>query len=846
MSNAAGKKVRFSGHGGVLHLTGCREHILKLVLKIIIEEDYRKMKCIVSQRVRDVLEWDVIVHEIVSRCRTIPGEAFAGGMVPLELEEIRRRLREIHDLRELSVRGDSIDFSGVTDIAPFLTIAQKGGALRLEDLVCVRDFIIASNRIRSFLREVKEEYPDVGERGSRFQSLDEIGKVMIPAIHDTGSLSEAKYPELRKLNEEIHAVREQIEKALMEFVHTPEVAKMLQERVFTTRNERYVVLLKSNFRGRIKGTVHDISSSESTLYIEPERITDLNNRLIMRQRELKEEVLRILRELTRHVGAAAPELALNLAEAACLDFLSAAAGFSEAVKGNPPEISDRGVLCLFNARHPSLYLRHPEGVVGNDVLLGEEYTSLIITGANTGGKTVLLKTVGLAVLMAMHGLHIPAGPDSRVGMFSRVFADIGDDQNLAQSLSTFSGQIVTLCEMYEQSDDASLLLIDEIVVGTSPRQGAALARALLEGLAESGARMIVTTHYSELKDLAVSDRRFQNASVAFNTDSLEPTYRLVTGVPGGSYALEIAKNYGVPDSVISRSMEFLNDSELTADALIERVQRLEEELRVERGFLEELKHTLRQQQEQFEIKQRELQRIEEQMKTEKGIAFIEELNRLRSEVAEKIRSLQQADMREAGRIQEEMISLGKRISDEVKKSSAAGLSDSYIPFDAGRVSAGDTVFIVPLGKEATVESIDREGGTAGVLLGSMIRSRYPFDDLRIPFNRKQGKKHGSRKEPPKKMKQELEAPPVLTVQTSYNTIDLRGKRVDEALQEIEYAVDRMIRSGIRSAVVIHGHGTGALKEAVRQWLRYSSYILQSRPGEYGEGGDGVTIAELRD
>ncbi len=804
------------------------------------------MKCSVSQRVLDVLEWETIIKEIVSRCSTVPGEVFAAGIVPVETEAIRQRLREIHDIRELHDRDEGVDFSGVTDIAPFLTIAEKGGSLKLDELAAVRDFIIASNRIQSFLREAKEEYPDIGERGSRFQSLDAIGRIMIPAITDTGSLSEARFPVLRKLNDEIHSVREQIEKTLMEFVNMPDVAKLLQERVFTTRNERYVVLLKSNFRGRLKGTVHDVSSSESTLYIEPERITDLNNRLIMRQRELKEEVLRILRELTGHVGSSAGEIEVNLDETACLDFLCAAARFSAAIKGHPPEISGRGVLCLFNARHPSLYLRNPEGVVGNDISLGEDYTSLIITGANTGGKTVLLKTVGLTVLMAMHGLHIPAGPDSRMGVFSRVFADIGDDQNLAQSLSTFSGQIVTLCEMYEQSDDASLLLVDEIVVGTSPRQGAALARALLEGLADTGARMIVTTHYSELKDLAVSDGRFQNASVAFNTDSLEPTYRLVTGVPGGSYALEIAKNYGVPDSVIARSMEFLNDSELSADALIERVQRLEEDLRIERGSIEELKHTLQRQQEQYVSKQKELLRLEEQIKTGKGIEFIEELNRLRGEVAEKIRTLQQGDMREAGKLQEEMIDLGKRVSDEVKKSKTAGLSDAYVPFDPESVSVQDRVLVVPIGKEGTVESIDVHSGTAGIILGNAIRSRYAFGDLLVPRDRPKGKR---RNEPPRKQKKKItdhEGQTTLTIQTSFNTIDLRGKRVDEALQEMEYAIDGMVRSGIRSAVIIHGHGTGAMKEAVRQWLRYSSYVTQSRPGEYGEGGDGVTIAQLRD
>ncbi len=801
------------------------------------------MRYRISEKAREVLEWGRVIEELDSRCETEPGRKYLALISPLERDAARTQLREVSEIKELSLRGDMLDFSGVSDIAPLLDLAEKGGMLKLAELSSVRRFAFASRRIRAFLKTHREEFQSLSGEYESLHPLDEISTLLGRAITDSDEISQSAYPALGRLRDEITALRGEIERALSELVHSPSVSKYLQEKIFTTRNERYVVLLKANFRGKLRGTVHDVSSSESTLYIEPELITDQNNRLIMLGVALQEEILRILKALTAEVARHAGGLRANLAVIACLDFLNAASRLSVAFDGNEPEIADTPSLRLIGARHPLLSLMSRETVVPNDITLGEEYRCLVISGANTGGKTVLLKTVGLSVLLALHGLHVPAGPDSRIGIFTAIFADIGDDQNLSQSLSTYSGQIVSLREMIEQSDAATLLLIDEIVVGTNPRQGAALAQAIIEGLADTGASMMVTTHYPELKELASVDGRFQNASVAFDTETLAPSYRLLVGIPGASHAIEIARIYGMPERIVSRAEGLLDEREISTEALIEKMHRIEDELAVERERIEEMRASLAGEKERYQKLAKELERREESLKKSEGVAFVEELKRMRAEAAEKMKELQRADMRKAGEIQRDLAAAQELIIERVRGDAAKRLSDDYRAFDAGSADKGDTVFVIPLEKTGKIEEVDASAGSALVVLGNAIKSRYRFSDLLLPR-----KKPHKKEEPraPKRKDEDGTGFVPLTVQTSYNTVDLRGMRVDEALERLELSLDKMVRAGIRAAVIIHGHGTGALKEAVRSALRYSTYVRDYRPGEQGEGGDGVTIAILRD
>jgi len=396
--------------------------------------------------------------------------------------------------------------------------------------------------------------------------------------------------------------------------------------------------------------------------------------------------------------------------------------------------------------------------------------------------------------------------------------------------------------MLERARPGSLVLIDEIVVGTNPRQGAALAQALLEKLVESGASIVVTTHYGELKELAAGDRRFMNASVSFDVETLAPTYRLHVGAPGASYALEIARNYGVPEDVLARAQALLDERGTTAEGLIETLQRRTQDLDEERAQLDGARSDLEKDRRAFSDRVRRQAQTAEELKFERGVEFLEEIRNLRVKIAGRMKEIQQAGMKEAVALQREAAAIESRVRAQMQSEGPARFLDRYTKFDAGAVSPGARVFVVPFQQEGTLGQVDRGAGTAEVVLGRGIKSRYRFADLMLPRTIIPVKK--PREKPTEPAADEKFVP--LTVQTSYNTVDMRGMRVEEALSRMDAEFDRMARSGIRAAVVIHGHGTGALKEAVRKKLPFSNYVLDFRPGEMGEGGDGVTIVTLRD
>lgn len=801
-----------------------------------------------DDRVRSVLEWDSIVSEIAARCSSDPGKKAAAELAPLEPERIRTRLHAISEIRGLDERGTSFDFRGLRDISEPVGRAAKGAVLGLSELFTIRSFIMASQRVLAFLKQYADDLPSLSEERGRLDPLKREGETLIPAMTDNGELNDARFPKLRRIRADIQETRAEIEKRMNAMVHSAALEKALQEKVFTTRNDRYVLLVKSAMRGRVRGVGLDVSASGATLFIEPEEIQPLDNRLIALNFDLQIETSRIMRELSQAVCEGSTGLVENLSVLAGLDLLLGAARFSAAIRASAPELSDEPVMRLYGARHPLLYLMHGDSVVPNDLSLGESYNCLVISGANTGGKTVLLKTAGLCALMLRHGLHIPAGADSRIGIFDPVIADIGDDQSIAQSLSSFSGQIVILKQMMERACPSALILIDEIVVGTNPRQGASLAQAVVEALAATGAKIIVTTHYNELKELASRDERFRNASVSFDPETLAPTYRLMTGMPGVSYALEIARIYGIPEEILGRTKELLDEREISVDALIEKTQKHEQEIASERERLAEARAAAQREKERYLELQRKQAELTENITRGEGTRFLDELREYRREIAAKIRELQRADLRTAGELRRELGEIQKKVETEIADSRRKRFSREYGLFDPAAAKPGDRVFIVSLEKEAVIESIDIDGESAELRLGNAIRARFRFRDmLSLP---EEAQSAGTRKKssdrPGGKAPAPTSVPVPLTVQTSYNTIDLRGLRVDEAVDRMERDLDRMVRSGISSAVIIHGHGTGALKEAVRSRLRHSSYVRDFRSGEYGEGGDGVSIALLRE
>ncbi len=797
-----------------------------------------------SEKTRNALEWDLILDALIERCGTNIGRDFARGIHPLPLKDVKRRMREISQLKEIrAIEHDSLDISYTGDIRAHILLASKGGMLTIDEIGEVKQFFSVQDGIQSFLHKHRKKYPDIGLWDEHFISLKELGRLLRNSITDYGSLSRSRYPELALLEDEISSIRAEIEKRLNSLLNDASVRQIMQEKSFTTRGGRYVVPLKSGSRGKIRGTVHDISSSESTIYVEPESISEFNNRIIEKEHELKAEINRILKLLTREIAAHAEDILANVESVAELDFLNAASKLSELLRAQVPDVAEEAMIDLIDARHPILAMMNFETTIPNSIKLAGEKRCLLISGANTGGKTVFLKTVGLCALLAAHGLHIPAGADSRIGLFNNIFVDIGDEQNLSQSLSTFSAQLMTIRDMLDCAGEGSLVLIDEIIVGTDPRQGAALARALLERLAETGAFVIVTTHYSELKKFASQDQRFINASVAFDTETLAPTYRLLCGIPGASHALDIAKRYGIPENVVNRARTLLDENELSAEALIEKVQMLDEELHRERELISKLKLDLEREKKELEKREKEMQILQSGKDASAGREFLTEIERMRNMLLEKEKELREADYKKIAEFRDDLEKAQRQAQEIVQKAEMEVHCADLVPFDAQKGGCDSEVFIVPLNRWGRVEDIDQAKKIALVVMGNSLKSRFSFDELFVRPATIDVRKRAPQKERPVNEMEENFVP--LTIQTSYNTIDLRGKRTGEALATMDASLDVMCRSGIRCAVIIHGHGTGALKEAVRSALKFSSYATAFRPGETGEGGDGVTIALLR-
>ncbi len=802
------------------------------------------MKNRFNKRILDILEWPLIEEKLISLCVSDSAKRMASKLKPVPEFKIIIQMKKISAMKELIGRGTPPQLTGISDISDLTAIAGKGGVLNLEELMQVKQFTFASERIKKYLDTHREEFPSLEDEFSRINPLNELSRILSVTITDDGHLNEDKFTILRRLKKDIHSTKQDIEKRISKIIHSPDNEKIIQEKTFTTVNGRYVILVRSGMKGKINGNVHDISASGATVYFEPSELTHINNSIITLEKELLLEIQKILAELTIAVAAHGEYLESNLRVLTFFDFINAAARFSIMTRSSEPVISEQPVLKLYRAHHPLLYIMSPDTIISNDVELGVDYNALIISGANTGGKTVMLKTIGLCALFAMFGLHIPASPDSVIGIFSNIMADIGDDQNLSQSLSTFSGQLTVINEILREADERTLVIIDEIIVGTNPRQGAALSQSILEYMINTGSRIVVTTHYTELKELAVNDSRFRNGSVTFNLETLKPTYELRTGIPGVSHAVEIARIYGIPEKILNRANELVDSRESSVEGLLEKIQIYEDEIREEREKVRALTAEITEDREKIKSRQNELNRLIAETKKAKGVEFIDELNAYREKIAKRITGLQSLDQKEAGKLNEEIMKLRSEISERMSGESREKYADTLSELVPDKTKKGDRVFIASIEAEGTIEEIDSSGKTALVLLGGSIRSRFQVKDLYLL-------PEGSAKQSRVKEYRKAAVTGITdsyigtTIQTSYNTIDLRGKRVDEALAFMNESLDRMERQGIRIVIIIHGHGTGAMKQAVRDTLKMSIYVRDFRRGEMGEGGDGVTVASLR-
>lgn len=798
-----------------------------------------------SPKTRNDLDWDRILGELADRCRGEDARELALdlGILP-NAALARRRAAEVREAMALLAQGEEPPLRGLYSVNRQVAMARKDLVLNGEELLHVGRTAEATGRLISFARATKNTAPLSAEHAARMQDVKEVARELLRCIDPHGALVDEASPELGKLRQRVRRLREDIQSRLDRILKSPRYEGILQDQFVTIRDERYVVPVRAGERGDFPGIVHGHSRSGETLFIEPRELVEANNQFRIAQVDVAAEERRVFQRLTRLVARFADELELNQDILTYLDLTNAAARFGRELDMRPVTLtapSDAHAVDVRNARHPVLAIRELAGelkVVANDIRVDGAAHVLVISGPNTGGKTVTLKTLGLFALMVRTGLPLPVAEGGRFPVFDSIYTDIGDEQTVERDLSTFSGHVANIASFYDAVNANSLVLLDELFAGTDPEQGAALGRALLTELAERGASVVVTTHLESLKTLGYEDERFVAASVAFDVESLAPTYRLRIGVPGSSYALRIAARLGLSADVVESAETFLGGgASLDRERLIEQLEREHAAIAEERASLEQARTEMEASAAKLEAKRQKLIQRDQKMVDKEAGKLKAEVQRLRGElkrVSKVVRDLENAgatqDRKEAQQDLEKARRL-MRAADELagRARRTEDAPNHYDPLPADRMKVGVRVYVPSFKKSGEIVDIVRD--RAVVQLGPM-RANFALGDLRVS------------PEAPALAAQEERPVRVDIERKAVNQLDLRGERVDDGIERLDAYIDQALRSRADTLVVVHGHGTGALKRAVRQHLEASAHVFDWRAGERGEGGDGVTVATL--
>ena len=776
------------------------------------------------------LELDKIL-EMVAKEATCPDAAeLARAIQPVyTAAEARHLLEETDAAFVLMAKFGAPSFYGLQNVTNALRRAQAGGGLGLPELLAVGATLRA---IRS-LKQWHEKSASVKNAlTARFEILAPnkyLEEKIFTCIVSEEEVADAASPALAAIRRKIRAAsvraREQLDKLIRSTSHQ----KHLQEAIVTQRGGRYVVPVKAEYRGEIPGLVHDTSASGATVFIEPMSVVEANNEIRVLQSDEQDEIARILLELSGEAGEFADSIIDSYQYAVQLNLIFAKAQVAYRMKAVVPVIDESRRTVLHAARHP---LIDKDQVVPTDISLGESFDALIITGPNTGGKTVSLKTIGLLTLMAMCGLMIPAGEGSRVAVYRHILADIGDEQSIEQSLSTFSAHMTNIIRILRVADSQSLVLLDELGAGTDPVEGAALATALIEELRRKGARLACTTHYAELKAYALETDGVENACCEFDVATLRPTYRLLIGVPGKSNAFAITRRLGMDGRIVDRAGELVSRENTAFEQVVGRLEEsrraLEDQLEQAREEARKARESAKQSEEKLEEAERQAQKEMDRARQEAALivqktrqqadALLNELDELRRQKNKALSAEQKARLRAGMRDLE-------KASDPVRRRS----NDGYVLPRELRV--GDPVLIFDIDKEATVLEAPKDGQV--LVQAGVIKTRVALSNLRLLTKTQQKKQLGRT------------VTRSVSTQEASTSLDLRGQNVEEGLMEVDAFLDRASRMHLSQVTIIHGKGTGVLRAGVQKHLRKCPQVKSFRLGTYGEGESGVTIVELK-
>lgn len=778
------------------------------------------------------LEYTKIRAMLADCTGSVMGRELAEALTPVAvLADVRMRLHETREAVEILAAASNIPLGGARDVRALLQRAAIGAMLTPEELTAVGSSLYAARRMKAFFADIDMEAAQLKALTQQITVLRNVEDVIERTVSEHGGVRDEASSELAHIRREIRTAQGRIKEKLDSILRSQEYQKYFQDALVTMRGDRYVIPIKQEYRHYFPGIVHDQSASGATVFIEPMVVVQLNNDIKQHMAAEKNEVERILRVVSGQIARYAEEIRQNGEILAQLDFAFAKAKLAQQMKAVEAVVNEQGIVRLKKARHP---LIPDDMVVPIDVWLGDTFDTLLITGPNTGGKTVTLKTVGLLALMTQAGLYIPAEPDSEMAVFHNIFADIGDEQSIEQSLSTFSAHMTHIVRILEKVSADDLVLFDELGAGTDPDEGAALAMAILETVLAVGAKTIATTHYSELKTFAYSRDGVENASVEFDVQTLRPTYRLLIGIPGSSNAFAISQRLGLSVRVIEQARQYITKEHAAFEEIVGALeeqkrtyQQLQDEALQKEQEINLLRHHLTADQQKWQAQRDRILR-----KAQEEASLL--LRQARRESEEVIRELKEQFSEKSAAARQKAIDSGRRrLRDQLSAIHTEDVRDVDLPVATAKdVAPGSSVYVTTLQQKGQVLSV--QGSEVTVQLGIM-KMNVPLTACRLV---------AEKPEPVKANKSSKRSviPKVVGVERQ---IDIRGMMVEEAENVLEKYLDDAVLAGLQKVIVIHGKGTGALRKGVRAYLKQHHHVLDISIAELNEGGDGATVVQLK-
>ena len=792
-----------------------------------------------NQKALETLEYRKIIAQLKREMGSAASAKLADELTPLTSEKIiKEELRSTTEAVDLIVRKGPLPTGGLYDIREALLLAKKGGSLTMRQLLEVQNVLGISSEVVAFMHDdALPELKYIGEMVDLIVEFTALEKEISRCILTEDEMADNASPKLKDIRRSIHQQNQAIKNKLSRIITSSSNKTYLQDTIVTMRDGRYVIPVKQEYRSFFPGMVHDQSKGGATLFIEPQGVVELNNKLRELEVEEQLEIARILAELSSRVAEHYREIRSNLELLIKLDFIMAKGKLSCKMHASEPKIDADGELRLISARHPLIEYKKAVPV---DIRIGGDYRTLIITGPNTGGKTVSLKTAGLLVMMAQSGLHIPASHASTLPIFGEVFADIGDEQSIEQSLSTFSSHMKNIVSIIDKASYDSLVLVDELGAGTDPTEGAALAIAILERFYDSGALTMATTHYNELKKYALATSGVENAAMEFDVETLTPTYRLLIGVPGKSNAFEISKKLGLSESVIERASEHIKHGDMEFENVISSIEDDKRKAAADRLDAESMR---------AEIEER-LKKLEEKEKavSEKRADIIAEAKREARELLRETKSAVKDVQKDLRRLQKSgahtNLNTGALEKSRRKINEAENLVSEKVvkqvnsePVSADTLKIGDRVKLLTIGQNGTILSLPDEKGNLMINIGA-LKVKARLQDLML-IN------EGKDRKPQAKSSSKYGSLLRSKSSSVSASINVRGKNLDDALADVEKYLDDVYMAGLDMVSIIHGRGGGILKDGIRQMLKRKKYVDSYGAASYNDGGEGVTVVRMK-